>query len=408
MLSSDMLRVLTVFLIFLSSLSGQESARPLEIERAHYYENVLSEWDKAQALYEKISADPEVAPRWRAEATYGLARCHDAEENYVTANKYYLRVIRNYSRFTDLAEEASQNILEISKLLAEDDTGLSEEDHSYLAELVMALSISLHLDQKKLTQTITSELEKHLRVLRKSVKGTEDEELLVQMAAELKSLFEKKDLTASQRARELADSENLGGYVGSIYEKNPGEVFNQALRWKDQMAIALSARRDQDAIRLAEKITTYLSPLLTTPDDDVRSYANILNRQAQKIRTALVKKDLSSAATAFFEHEQTIYQKDLAILLYLEEYEDNDPAHYPALYSCIDHLEEAVGRIESSPPHAIRHLEHSLSFSKTLATAFQETEHAQKLSELRDTTSQALQLLRQGKTKEALTLLTEE
>lgn len=362
MIPSTVLRL--VFLSILT-MSLRAESPALVLERAHQKE-VLHDISSAIDLYRRVTSNPGHALRWRAEATVGLARCHEQMESYVTANTHYLNVIKEFGQFKALADSAGERILAISRILAQDSGPVSGGDFLYLNDLVLSLHGALKNDDRKLASDVLSELEKHLSRLAKAVEGTGEDELVNQSSRELSKIKGSylKDLPEASKQLEKAD--NLGLFIDAGYENDPGELFNPVLRWKDRLLHFLTEGNLAKAKRFSDRIENYLKPLVVLPESDEQELALHFTEQVQGILAALEKNDFPTARRVFFLADQTCFQEQLVMAVYLEGFEYLPSNHLPYLSASSEWVEHALTSLETKPELAKSSVKKALEVSVEL------------------------------------------
>lgn len=403
MITCFVIRVL-ICLILIDSLRGESPA--LVLEKAHQKE-VLAELAPAVALYRRVVSNPANGLRWRAQGTMGLARCHERMESYVTANSHYLTVIKEYGQFKKLVDSASERILEISRILAQDGGVVSGGDYLYLNDLVISLHGAYRNDDRNLASEVFEDLERHLESLSNEVAGTGEDDLINQSVKELAGVGEAARASFASAAKRLERAENLGLFIEIGFEDDPGELFNPVLRWKDRLHHFLTEGNVGKAMRFAERIEEYLEPLTETPGSDEQKLALHLRSQAAEIWKALDQENLPAARRTLYLGDKKRHQEDLLMAVYLDGFEYLPVNHLPLISASSDWLENALGLIENDPERANtsvgRALELSVRLQKMTDVPDFKKENATFIEDLK----QVIVALEAGETKKAKGLLDE-
>jgi len=343
-----MLRILFLFIL---TLSARAESPMLMLEKARQQE-VLSDVVEAVELYHRVASNPSHALRWRAEATAGLARCHELTESYVTANTHYLNVIKEFGQFKALADSAGERILAISRILADDGGTMSGSDFFYFNDLVISLHGALKNNEVDLSRNLFSELDKHLVHLSELVKGSGDESFVKQSIEELKKVKSDSLQGLPKGANHLVKTDILGACIETRYEQDPGELFNPVMRWKDRLMHFLSEGNLAKVRDFAGRIENYLKPLINGPEGDERRLARHYSEMVRRMAETLEEKDFSAARRIIFEADQARFKNELMMAVYLEPYDFLPANHLPYLSVSGDWVQHALTHLETNPGEA--------------------------------------------------------
>lgn len=401
MIPSFVLRIVVLLLLILP-VRGESPA--LMLERAHQKE-VLTELAPAIALYRRVASNPVHALRWRAQATMGLARCHEQMESYVTANSHYLNVMKEFGQFKELADAASERILAISRILAQDGGLVSGEDYLYLNDLVLSLYGAYRNNDRELESEVFSELDEHLTRLAKAVAGTGEDELIGQSRKELAKVKESAVSDFAAAAKRLARTENLGLFIETGYEDDPGELFNPVLRWKDRLQYFLTEGNVVKATRFAERIKEYLAPLIDTPASDDQKLALHMSKQSEEIRKALEKEELSVARRALYRGDKKRHDGQLSMAVYLEGFEYLPVSHLPFISASADWVEHAITFLDTDPEKAKKSVQKALKMSVELQKLVEIPDFKKENAGFVDDLKKVIEAMEKGQTEKAREML---
>ncbi len=369
-----------------------------EVERAHYLQGTVGDLPGAIAAYAAVADDPANPRRWRAEATFGLASCHDLQGSYLTANRYYLKVVKEFGDFGGLADRAAGEIVAVSRALAEGGGAVSDDDYFYLCDLALVLDAAAENDELELAGEVAAELRALLGRLAAQVEGTPDESAFDDMAGELRGVELAISAGDAGRVRSLLrKAEELGTFIDAVYGSDPGEVFNPALRWKDRAARALATGDGARASKYYRRIAEYLAPVEETPDEDERAYARALAGQARQIAGLIEEGDLPGARRALFEGDRERAASTEVVAVYLEGFEGMPSKLLPVVSALFGWMDEADAQLDSDLDAARVALQRALALASRLGEGAAGTAFRDDAAELLADLQEALQALDDGR-----------